>query len=258
VIGAAFLAPVVVLAELLAPPTDASWRLLHGAGWLAAEILAYVAYVRLIERRRVAELSLDGAGLEWLAGAGLGALLMGLTFAGLLAAGAVHVVGIDRPLALVTGLASDLPASLFEELVFRALLFKICEERLGTWIALAIQAALFGALHLFNPGATLAGAVAVALEAGILLGGAYTLTRRLWLPWGMHFAWNYVQARVISGNVSGTGESHGLLAVVVDGPAWLTGGSFGAEASPIAVALCLALAGLVLRAAWARGQLVPR
>jgi membrane protease YdiL (CAAX protease family) len=42
-----------------------------------------------------------------------------------------------------------------EELAFRALLFKTCEESLGSWIALAIQATLFGALHLINPHATM-------------------------------------------------------------------------------------------------------
>ena len=54
--------------------------------------------------------------------------------------------------------------------------------------ALVISAALFGVVHLGSPNATLYTAVAISLEAGLLLGAAYVLTRGLWLPIGIHFA----------------------------------------------------------------------
>jgi len=70
------------------------------------------------------------------------------------------------------------------------------------------------------------------------------LTRRLWLCTAIHLAWNYVQGAVYSVAVSGTTQ-HGLLIGRMDGPDWLTGGSFGAEASLPAVLVCGA-AGLIL------------
>lgn len=36
----------------------------------------------------------------------------------------------------------------------RGIVFRILEQPLGSWIALALSAALFGLLHLLNPGAT--------------------------------------------------------------------------------------------------------
>jgi membrane protease YdiL (CAAX protease family) len=226
-----------------------------GAVALATFILGYVGYVRLVERRPVVELSKPGAVREWAAGAALGVTLMLLTLGALAALGALRIGGVNNPAAPFQGFYG-LPQALYEELLFRALLFKICEESLGTKIALMVQAVVFGALHLLNPKATVIGAVAISLEAGFLLGGVFILTRRLWAVWGLHFAWNYVQGSIFSGSVSGSGMSRGFFAVDVTGPDWLTGGKFGVEASPIAIVLCLAAAGLILRAAHRRGLFV--
>ena len=71
--------------------------------------------------------------------------------------------------------------------------------------------ALFGALHIMNPGATWFSSVAIAVEAGILLGAAYMLTRQLWLSIGIHAAWNFTQGWVFSVPVSGGEAPLGLL-----------------------------------------------
>jgi hypothetical protein len=99
-------------------------------------------------------------------------------------------------------------------------------------------------LHLLNPGATLLNAAAISIEAGVLLAAAYMLTRRLWLCIGTHIAWNFTQGGIFSVAVSG-GENKGLLRSTLVGPDWLTGGTFGAEASVVALVVCFA-AGIVL------------
>jgi uncharacterized protein len=98
---------------------------------------------------------------------------------------------------------------------------------------------IFGALHLANPNATLWAGLAIAIEAGIMLAAAYVYTRRLWLPIGIHFAWNFVQGGIYGVSVSGV-EAKGLLQSTLSGPALLSGGEFGAEASIFAVIVCLA------------------
>ena len=69
---------------------------------------------------------------------------------------------------------------------------------------------LFGLAHIMNPNATWFSSFAIAVEAGLLLGGAYMLTRSLWLPMGLHAAWNFTQGEIFDVPVSGIDE-HGLV-----------------------------------------------
>ena len=112
----------------------------------------------------------------------------------------------------------------------RGIIFRIMEEGLGTWLALSISALLFGLLHLFNPNATILGALAIVLTAGIILGAAYVLTRTLWLPIGTHFGWNFTLGGIFGLAVSGR-EGKGLVEAELSGPTLISGGSFGPEAS---------------------------
>jgi hypothetical protein len=147
-------------------------------------------------------------------------------------------------------------AGVLEEILIRGILFRILEQWLGSWIALAISAAIFGGLHFFNKGATPLDAAAISIEAGILLAAAYMLTRRLWLCIGTHIAWNFTQGGIFSVAVSG-GENKGLLSSRMVGPDWLTGGAFGAEASVVALGLCFAAGIVLLVLAIKKGNVVP-
>ena len=143
-----------------------------------------------------------------------------------------------------------------EEILVRGVIFRITEEGLGTWIALAISSLLFGMAHVANPGATVLSGLAIALEAGVLLAAGFVLTRRLWLPIGLHAGWNFVQGGVFGVAVSGF-QFGGILKSGLHGPEILSGGAFGAEASIFAVGFCL-LAGIALLAAARRlGRFVP-
>jgi uncharacterized protein len=146
-------------------------------------------------------------------------------------------------------------SGVLEEVVMRGVVFRILEQSLGSWIALAISAAIFGLLHLLNPGATLLNAVCIMVEAGVLLGAAYMLTRRLWLCIGIHAAWNFTEGGVFSAAVSG-GNARGLLQTKSIGADWLTGGAFGAEGSVVALVVCGAAGILLLAAAVRKGKVV--
>ena len=89
----------------------------------------------------------------------------------------------------------------------------------------------------------LTSALAIALEAGVVLGAVFMIKRRLWLPIGLHAAWNFTQAGIFGATVSGPTQG-GLLVSRITGPAWATGGSFGPEASLPAV--IVSLSGVVL------------
>jgi uncharacterized protein len=205
----------------------------------AAAFLAYYGFVRLIERRSVSELSLPHALKELVLGALLGGFLFSATIAILWMLGYYKVSGLNPWTDMISWFITGVISGTLEELLIRGVLFRIMEESLGTWIALVISALIFGALHLANPNATLWAGLAIAIEAGIMLAAAYVYTRRLWLPIGIHFAWNFVQGGIYGVSVSGI-EAKGLLQSTLSGPALLSGGEFGAEASIFAVIVCLA------------------
>lgn len=146
-------------------------------------------------------------------------------------------------------------AGFMEELVFRGVLFRWIEEFLGSWAALAITALLFGFAHQQNPNATTFSSVAIAIEAGLLLGAAYMLTRSLWLAIGIHFGWNVTQGFVFDVPVSGN-EVEGLVTAKMSGPELLSGGAFGLEASLIALVLATAAGVWLLVKAIRKGELM--
>jgi len=149
-----------------------------------------------------------------------------------------------------------LGAGIGEEIMFRGVLFRIVEEGLGTWWALAISALLFGALHIANPGATLWSSAAIAIEAGLLFGLLYHVTRSLAICMGVHAAWNFAQGTIYGIPVSGA-RADGWLVSTRSGPDWLSGGVFGAEASVVALGLCTLCSLGLLVVALRRGSIVP-
>jgi len=217
--------------------------------------LAYWAYVRLIERRPLRELSLVGAPKELGQGILFGVGLFTIVIVILWAAGFYHVTGTSAWTVLIESVSLSVFSGFIEELITRGIIFRIMEESLGTWNGLALSAILFGSMHLGNPNATLESAAAIALEAGLLLGGCYVLTRRLWLAIGLHLAWNFTQGGIFGVPVSGT-TPNGILRSTLTGPAILSGGPFGAEASIVAVVVCVSGFLFIIVRAYKKGNVV--
>lgn len=220
-------------------------------------LLAYLLLVKLVERRPVAELALRKLLPDSFAGLLAGALLFSAVVGMMYLLGIYHVNGTYPnaswlPALLVMGLG----AGIGEEILFRGALYRIVEEGLGTWWALLISALFFGAVHIGNPGATPWSAAAIAIEAGLLFGLLYHVTRSLYLCMGVHAAWNFVQGMVYGIPVSGASAS-GWLVSSRTGPDWLSGGIFGAEASVVTLALCLLCSTALLVMALHRRSIVP-
>lgn len=224
---------------------------------LLPTLVAYLILVKLVERRRVDELAPRDIPAFGTAGLVIGAVLFSLVVAVLWLAGSYHVTGTNPqvdwlPAVLVAGIG----AGIGEEIVARGVLFRIVEEGLGSWWALVISALFFGAAHIANPAATLWSSAAIAVEAGVLLALLYALTRSLWTCIGLHAAWNIMQGTVYGIPVSGT-KANGWLVSYRTGPDWLSGGAFGAEASVVALAVCLTLSAILLVVALRHHAIVP-
>ena len=225
-------------------------------GWSAVGFAVYTGLVRLIERRPVTELALPGMGRELGIGILIGAGLYTACILVLLVIGVYRIDGFNPVPYLLPAIALPLSSGVFEELLFRGVLFRIVEESLGSWISLAVSSLVFGLVHLMNPAATLMGAVFISAEAGVLLAAAYMLTRRLWMSMGFHVAWNYTQSGIFSGIVSGGDSQPGLIKPIIDGPELLTGGDFGVESSAVAFLLCTTTGVILLIMAVRRGRIV--
>ncbi|HEV2596202.1 MAG TPA: CPBP family intramembrane glutamic endopeptidase [Sphingomicrobium sp.] len=185
-----------------------------------------------------------------------GALLFSAIVAAAGLLGIYRIVGEGHWRELVLPLfVTAVAPGFMEEVLFRGIFFRWIEEWGGSWAALVVTSALFGIAHILNPGATLFSSFAIAVEAGVLLGGAYMLTRSLWMPIGLHAAWNFTQGAIFGVPVSGI-PTAGIFKGKLSGPQILSGGRFGLEASVIALLIATASGAWFVRLALRRGELV--
>jgi membrane protease YdiL (CAAX protease family) len=229
---------------------------------LAASIVGFGLYagaVRLCEGRWPEELKLSAAPLELLVGCAVGAAIMAAVVGLLCLIGVYEVSGphAGSPWRML-GIAIE--SGFMEELLFRAILARLMMRAFGAWPSLVVQAALFGALHLWNPNATPVAAIAIAVEAGFLLAAFYMLTGRLWVSIGVHAAWNFTQGWLWGASVSGTARTPSLLTSgpKPGAPEFLSGGAFGPEASLPCIVVGTGVAIVVLRWAWKKGNFKVR
>ena len=219
----------------------------------AAMLWLYAWFTKLLEKEPCKDLPLKKAAGHL----GLGLLTALLYFC--IVAGVMALCGCYR----ITGIGHDwkgifnsfflfLIVAIGEEILFRGVLYRWIREKTGYVTALVVSSLIFGFVHITNPNGTLWSSVAIAIEAGLLLGAAYEWSGTLWLPIGIHWAWNFSQGNVFGFAVSGQEAGASLLLSQVEGPAWITGGDFGAEASVVAT-----LAGAAL-SAWFIWQISRR
>ena len=125
-------------------------------------------------------------------------------------------------------------AASLEETLFRGYFFQTLIQLMTFLPATLVMSLFFAVGHALNPHATVFGLINVAL-AGIWFSVAYMKTRSLWLPCGLHFAWNFSQTSLYAFPTSGIGFGGlRIFDLVQRGPEWLTGGPFGPEGGALA------------------------
>lgn len=220
---------------------------------LAALGLGIAAIVRA---RRAGKPVLDLLGLRWgptagrdlLAGMAITGLAMGGVFVAELGLGAIATA--PAPAAAGSSLLVLAPVKLAftlkEEIMMRSLLLSglLMVLRGRAALAVGLSALAFGCIHLTNPGASLLSVLGNTL-GGVIYGSAFVLARNLWLPIGLHFAWNFAQGPLVGFPVSGM-DAGGLQQVHDLGPTWLTGGSYGPEAGLVGIVARFVVMALVL------------
>ena len=244
------------------PTEDQLMALLQGPyliPWTILEVLFSVIAYKLVIRRLGDwprdDFRLDGAAKDGAHGLLAGFLIFSLIVGVAALLGVYHIVAGGTWGSFLTILFSmGIGPGFREELMFRGVLFRFSEEFGGSWFALILTSALFGLSHINNHDATWVSSLFIAVEAGLLLGALYMLTRNLWMCMGFHAAWNFTQGFIWDVPVSGF-DVHGVVTAKLTGPTLLSGGPFGLEASLIAFVLATALGLFYLKKAVDRGHL---
>ena len=209
----------------------------------SAGVLAlYGGWWKWTENQKAADLPLHRLAGDTAIGFGVGILFFILVTGCIALLGGYRVGSVNWDWnALVRSLFMFLVVGVGEEVLFRGIVFRMIDDRWGTAVGLIASALIFGFVHITNDNATVWSSLAIAVEAGLLLGAAYKWSGTLWVPIGIHWSWNYFQGPIFGFAVSGN-DTQSLITPVIQGSDWLTGGSFGAEASIPAFVLGLALA----------------
>jgi membrane protease YdiL (CAAX protease family) len=193
----------------------------------------------LYERRRV-----DSYGLMlsqalrhplW-EGLGAGVVMAGFVAIGMIALGGMQVHGLALAgealvFSALAWLGANVLVGLGEEYFFRGYFLQALWRAIGFWPASIIIALLFAADHyFFKPGENIWDVITL-VSISLLLCYSVLRTGTLWFAVGFHVAFDFMQLFVI-GTPNGSHLPEGrMLDVTFNGPAWLTGGVLGTEAS---------------------------
>jgi membrane protease YdiL (CAAX protease family) len=225
--------------------------------WMAVLVLAaYILLFRYYENRVITELSLKrfwvNAGLGFLIGIALQSLVILI----IVLNGGYQVLSVNPITYLLPAFAIGITSAIFEEVLFRGILFRITEASLGTIWALVISSVIFGCMHLANKSSSLYSAFAIAIEAGLLLGVSYVYAKNLWMPILLHFSWNFAEGGIYGANLSGDVLSKSLISARFSGSEWISGGAFGPENSIQAIILGFIAAAIIYRIAYRKGKII--
>src|SRR5215831_760083 len=231
------------------------------AAQLIFEVLAFGVVLLLswlmgrIERRSVGEyglpLSRPAASLRRLAsGLVIGFLLIFVT---LLILRVAHVfyfgsLALSGAQIVVWGLVwgfTTLAVGFFEELLFRGYALYTLADGISFWPAAVIMGLVFSGAHMGNPGENYLGAAAIMFFA-LFVSALLRRTGDLWLAVGFHASYDWGASFFFGVSNSGTQGAGHLLNPRIQGPAWLTGGTVGPEASIVTFIMLVLLTAGVL------------
>jgi membrane protease YdiL (CAAX protease family) len=219
-------------------------NLLKGLFVSASCVFSYILFFKKYDKRTVTEFASKGLAKNLIIGTSIGFMLQSLTILVIYLNGSYSFININPVSFILIPFALMFTVAIIEEILVRGIIFRIMEEKLGSYIALTISSLLFGALHLTNPHSSLISGICIT-TAGFLMGAAFIYSRSLWTPIALHFAWNFTQSGIFGAITSGNEKTKSLLEAKIQGPEFITGGAFGPEGSIQAIAFC-ALGTLIL------------
>jgi uncharacterized protein len=213
---------------------------------LALAVVVAAAIMTAVEKRPFADYGLpanQAFGKRFWQGAPLGFGMLSLLLGAIWALHGFSLEGLAQSgasavkYALLWAIFFFLVA-IFEDFTFRGYLQTTLGDGIGFWPAAILLGVAFGALHWNNKGEALFGCV-MAGSYGFLEAFALKRTGNLWLPVGMHAAWDWGETYFYGTPDSGAIGAGHLCNSTFHGAPWLTGGTVGPEGSWLVFAVLL-------------------
>jgi len=238
------------------------FRFLGSMADTAQELVVLVMALLLIcvcsgrfDRRLLADLGLKNERVpaNLLVGFGLGAILVVAIIGGIFALGGYRVQSVAFDPGVFSYLIFFLVVAVLEEVVFRGFVFSTLEKGIGTTGGVIVASLVFGFAHMINPANGLPlfdkafACLVLSFESGLPLNLAFLVSRNLWFPIGIHWAWNFFEGPVFGAYVSGHDLGTALVRSRLEPGFLLGGGLFGPESSLSGLVFGVLLAYLIAR-----------
>ena len=258
-IGVAFFIAATVLAKRLIEPLilpffelkEIEHHALSGIINLLIIVIAYMAFVKLYEKRQAVELNF--AGRNMLYAAILGMVVISITSISLFASGYYEVVTHQATNEMFLVLVALTSQAITGEILFRGILFRVIEEKIGTVYCLALVPILLGLLNILVDGPNILVLISTTLIS-LLWCSIYVLSRNLWVVGMSYAAWLYTV--FITGILDEHWRASAPIVSNYNGSEIITGGEFGPENSILTVILVLICVFYILKFAKDRGLFI--
>lgn len=200
-------------------------------------LASYFYLFQFYEKRKITEISRTYLLRDLFGGFTLGFSILSLVILILYLLNYYEVISFSGYSYFLAPFSFLVIAALIEEVFFRAILYRILESWIGTYITLFLISVLFEIPHWFNDNVTLL-SVVLGLLFGFAHGIMYTYTKTIWLPFGFHLGWNFAQP-FYGSNLSGLDDIGAIFKSKFSGSELLTGTIYGIEDSILSILFLL-------------------
>lgn len=144
---------------------------------------------------------------------------------------------------------------IIEEVLVGGIIFRIIEEKLGSYLALTISSLLFGVLHLWNPNSTLLSCLFITTSR-LFVWCYFHLQLQPMASYCHTFCLEFIQSGIYGAITSGNEKTNSLLTAKIQGLEIIIGGDFGPEGSIQATLLCFIATVILLFLSHKRSKII--
>ncbi len=219
-------------------------------------LAVYIFLFRIYEKRKITELSISPLTKNAAFGFIIGFVLQSLFILIIYLIAEYSILHINNFAFVIPSFSAALTAGFVAEILLVGVFFRLTEEKLGSAIALCIITLIFIVIHANAKNATWLSVSTTAMQSGVLLPATFIVSRSLWFPIFLHFAWDFAEPGIFNGINPGNSVTESLFTSKISGSTIFTGGLNGPQNSLQALLLCALVSFLFLLAAKRKNRFI--